>query len=277
MRGRIMAEIRVLLLGDIVGAPGLAMFEKHIASLREQYKVDALIVNGENSAQGKGITPRIAKFFMEKGVDIITTGNHIWRRKEIYGYLAENKTLLRPNNYPNTCPGTGVATFLCKGTTVGVINVQGRVFMFDNIDCPFRSAKSAVSYLATKTKVILVDVHGEATSEKAALANYLDGTVSGVVGTHTHVPTSDERIMPNGTAFVTDLGMAGAQDSIIGVQKGAVVNAFTTAMPNRFTVETQGPGVLSGVCITINSVSGKATAIERVHIVDNDFNFDATA
>jgi 2',3'-cyclic-nucleotide 2'-phosphodiesterase len=272
-----MAKLKVLLLGDIVGAPGLAMFEKHLPALREKYQFKGLIVNGENSAQGKGITPRIADLFKKLGVNVITTGNHIWRRKEIYGYIDENHNLLRPINFPSQCPGVGATTFSCGSTTVGVINVQGRVFMADKLSCPFRAAESAVALLKRKTNIIFVDMHAEATSEKAALANYLDGKVTGVVGTHTHVPTSDERILPNGTAYVSDLGMAGALNSVIGVQKGAVINAFLTSMPNRFSVETAGPGVMSGVCITFNPVSGKAEDIERVHVVDNNLQFEGSA
>lgn len=271
-----MSTVRVLLLGDIVGAPGCAVFQKHIAKLRQEYSIDAVIVNGENSADGKGITPRIAKFFKHNGVDVVTTGNHIWAKREIYSYLSENKDVLRPANFPNGCPGVGVTTFACGAFTIGVINLQARTFMREQVSCPFRAAESILTYLKTKTSIILVDFHGEASSEKMALAYYLDGQISALVGTHTHVQTADNRVLPGGTAYITDLGMAGALNSMIGMKKNAIIQSILTQMPTKFEVETQGPMVLCGVWIDIDTHSGKALAIERVYIVDNDVHLNGT-
>lgn len=263
-------KLRLLFLGDVVGAPGRALFQKYIDRLRDQYKIDGVIVNGENSVKGKGITSRVVKFFRHNNVDVITSGNHIWQQREIYNYLAENDDLLRPANFPSSCPGVGVTTFNCKGTVVGVVNIQGRTFMREQLDCPFKTADSILTYLKTKTNVIAFDFHAEATSEKMAFANYLDGRASVVVGTHTHVPTADERILPGGTGYVTDLGMAGSQDSIIGVVKEAVIKNFTTQMPQRFTVEKKGPFFMSGIWVEIDTQTGQALQVERVHIVDDE-------
>ncbi len=263
--------LRVLFLGDVVGALGRAMVQKHINAVRKEHQIDAVVVNGENSADGKGITPRIVKFFKHHHADVITTGNHIWAKKEIYSYLAENKDLLRPANFPSQCPGVGVTTFTTgSGQVVGVINVQGRVFMHQHVDCPFRTAESALTYLKTKTKLIFVDFHAEATSEKIAMGWFLDGRVSGIVGTHTHVQTADERILPNGTAFITDLGMAGALNSMLGQQVAPILNSFITQMPNKFVVEQYAPAILSGVWIEVDTSTGQAVDIQRINIVDYD-------
>lgn len=268
-------KLRILLLGDIVGIPGRAIFQKHIEQLKKEYAIDACIVNGENSNDnGRGITTKIVHFFKQNGVDIITTGNHVWQQKDIYEYLSNNTDVLRPANFPSECPGTGVTTFICKGQTIGVINVQGRVFMREYLACPFRTCDSALTYLKSRTNIVLVDVHAEATSEKAALAYYLDGRVSGVVGTHTHVQTTDNRLLPNGTAFISDLGMAGAVHSAIGMQKEQIIQQFITQMPVKFVVETKGPLLLSGVWIEVDATSGKATAIERIRIVDDDVHLN---
>lgn len=263
--------LRVLFLGDVVGALGRAMVQKYIGAIRKEHQIDAVVVNGENSADGKGITPRIAKFFKHNHADVITTGNHIWAKKEIYPYLAENKDLLRPANFPSQCPGVGVTTFTTgAGHVVGVINLQGRVFMHQHVDCPFRTAESALTYLRTKTKLIFVDFHAEATSEKIAMGWFLDGKVSGIVGTHTHVQTADERILPKGTAFITDLGMAGAFNSMLGQQIAPILNSFITQMPNKFVVEQYAPAILSGVWIEVDTATGEATDIQRINIIDND-------
>lgn len=265
-----MKTIRILFLGDIVGAPGRAIFQKHIKGLKKEHKIDAVIANGENSANGRGITSRIVKFFRHNEVDVVTSGNHIWHHREIYDYLATHNDLLRPENYPTECPGSGVTTFLCNGITVGVINLQGRVFMKDHLGDPFKTADTVLSYLKTKTNVIFVDFHAEATSEKIALAFYLDGRISALVGTHTHVQTSDERILPHGTAFLTDAGMAGAVNSMLGMKKGPIIRNFLTQMPVKFEVEEEGPMLLSGVWIEIDTHTGKALDIQRIRIIDND-------
>lgn len=274
-----MNMLRVLFLGDIVGVPGRAMFQKHIAQLKEEYAVDCIIVNGENSsASGRGITPRTVRFFKHHGVDVITSGNHIWHFRDIYEYLATNEDLLRPANYPGDCPGVGATTFLSKkGISVGVINVQGRIFMRDNLNCPFRTVESMLSYIRSRTNIIIVDFHAEATSEKMALGFFLDGKVSAVVGTHTHIQTTDNRVLPNGTAYISDLGMAGALNSMIGMHKEPIIQNFLTQMPVKFSVETEGPMLLSGVYIDIDTQTGKAIDIQRIRIVDEHVTFDKDA
>lgn len=259
------------MVGDLVGSPGRAVFKKHIAHLMKTHTIDALIVNGENSAHGRGITSRIAQFFKEQGVHCVTTGNHVWHHKDIYHYLQLNPGyVLRPDNFPGDCPGSGVTTFtLPQGTVVGVLNLQGRIFMREQLSCPFRAADSALTFLRAKASVIVVDMHAEATSEKLALAYYLDGRVSAIVGTHTHVQTADERILPKGTAYLTDLGMGGALHSMIGMKKEPIIQNFLTQMPVKFTVETEGPLVLSGAVISIDTVTGKALNIKRIYLVDD--------
>lgn len=269
-----MEKLRICMVGDVVGAPGQAVFQKHIQELKRSRGIDAVIVNGENSADGRGITPRIMNFFKHCGVDMVTTGNHIWQKKEIYPYLSEHKDLLRPLNFPSSCPGTGIGTFVSRGFTIGVINVQGRVFMREFVQCPIRAVESALTFLKTKTKIILIDMHAEATSEKMALAFYFDGQVSAVVGTHTHVQTADERVLPKGTGYITDLGMCGPLDSIIGVRSEAIIYNTLTQMPIRFEVETKGPYLLNGVIIDVDTASGHATAIERIRIIDSSIQLD---
>lgn len=264
-----MTTIRILLLGDIVGAPGRAIFQKHIAALKQKHAIDAVIVNGENCAgDGRGITPRLVRFFKHHGVSVVTSGNHIFQKKEIYPYLTENKDLLRPLNFPSACPGTGVTTFAIGTHTVGVINVQGRIFMRELVNCPIRAVESALIYLKSRTSLILVDMHAETTSEKMGLAYFFDGQVSAVVGTHTHVQTADERILPQGTAYITDLGMAGALNSMIGMKKEVILQQMLTQMPVKFEVDVRGPFFLCGAIVEIDTLTGKAIKIERVRIDD---------
>ena len=266
-----MNTIRVLFIGDIVGVPGREMFQKHIDHIRSTYHIDGLVVNGENSSnRGRGITPSVADFFKKSGVDVITTGNHVWDAREIYNYIDGNDFLLKPANYPSETPGVGVTTFSCKGVTVGVINVLGRVFMKTNLDCPFRTVESILTYLKDKTKIIFVDMHAEATSEKIGLGYFLDGKVSGVVGTHTHTPTADERILPNGTAYISDLGMTGSLNSMLGMKKEPIMKNFLTQMPTRFEVAYDTPLVMYGAWIEVDIQTGKAVQIERVRVIDKD-------
>lgn len=269
-----MSTLRIIILGDIVGASGRAMFQKHILSLRTEYKADAVIVNGENSAQGKGITPKVVQFFKDHGVNMITSGNHIWRHKEIYSYLAHHDDLIRPANFPHGCPGKGSTVFHVQGFTIGVLNLQGRVFMRELVDCPFRTADSHLTFLKSKTNIIIVDMHAETTSEKLGLAYYLDGRVSAVVGTHTHIQTADNRVLPKGTAYITDLGMAGSLNSMIGMKKEPIIENYLTQMPQKFTVDTQPPMVMSGVVVHIDTVTGHAINIERIYRVDHDIHVD---
>lgn len=267
--------LKLLALGDICGAAGRAVFQKHIGTLKSRYQADMVIVNGENSASsGKGITSRIMHFFKHNGVDVVTSGNHIWAQREVYAYLKEHKDLLRPANFPSSCPGVGVTTCEIGPLTVGVINLQARTFMREFVGCPFKAAESILTYLKPKTSLIIVDFHGEATSEKMGLAYFLDGQVSAVVGTHTHVLTADARILPGGTAYITDLGMAGALNSMIGMKKEPIIQQLITQMPVRFEVDTDGPFVLTGAFIEIDTISGKATSIQPIRVIDHDLVVD---
>ena len=267
-----MNTIRVLLLGDLFGKPGVKLFERHIESIRKQYRVDATIVNGENTAfqNGMGITPDVMDIFKKYRVDVVTSGNHIFDKKEIYSYFSNNSDLIRPANLPNASPGKGFTTFICKGYLVAVINIMGRVFMSQQVDCPFRTIDSILTYLSQKTPIILIDHHAEATSEKLALGYYFDGKVSGVVGTHTHVQTNDARILPGGTAYITDLGMGGALNSMIGVKKELILQKMLTQMPVKYEVATEPPYVLSGVIIEIETTTGKSQSIETLYLVDHE-------
>lgn len=270
-----MAHKRILFIGDVVGATGRAMFQKHCAQLKKEHAVDAIIVNGENSAgPGRGITTRIVNFFKHNGADIITSGNHIWHMKEIYPFLEKKQDLLRPANFPNGTPGTGVLTFECGGSTIGVINVQGRVFMRELVSCPFRAVESILTYLSTKTNIIIVDFHAEASSEKMGLAHFLDGKVSAVFGTHTHVQTADERILPGGTAFITDAGMVGSLNGMLGMKKEPIIHNFLTQMPVKFSVDDSMPLVLCGVIVDIDTSTGKAIRIQRIQIRDEKVTVD---
>lgn len=270
-----MNRLRVLFIGDVVGSPGRIMFQKHIDRIRQEYNIDALIVNGENSdARGRGITSRIVGFFKHNGVNVVTSGNHIWANKEIYGYLENNTDLLRPANYPAETPGVGVTTFDCKGHTIGVINLMGRVFMRDHVTCPFRAAESILTYLKTKTNIIFVDFHAETTSEKNGIGYFLDGKVSGVVGTHTHVQTADERILPKGTAYITDLGMTGSLNSMLGMKKEPIIQHFIKQMPVKFSVEESSPMIMTGAWIEVDIATGKAVSIERIRIVDEEIQVE---
>lgn len=264
-----MNSIKILFVGDVVGSTGRAVVGRHLGAIQEKHKIDVTILNGENSSnQGRGITPQIVQYYLDLGVNVITTGNHIWFRKDIYSTLNESKELLRPANFPSGAPGIGVTTVTVNGITVGVMNLQGRIFMKDLVECPLKAADSILSYLKDKTSIVCVDFHAEATSEKEGLAFYLDGRVSAVVGTHTHVQTADERVLPNGTAYITDLGMAGSLNSMLGMQKEPIIQHFLTQVPVRFTVDEAPPYVLSGVVVEVDVESGKALRIDRIRIVD---------
>ena len=249
----------ILVIGDVVGRAGRRALSSLIPEIRRSHNPDLIIANGENAAGGKGLTPTTADEMFDAGVEIITSGNHIWRYRDIYPVLDSEAPVLRPLNYPQGAPGRGVLTH----GGVAAINLMGRTFMPDDLDCPFRAADGALGTLRDQ-KVIIVDMHGEATSEKAALAWYLDGRVSAVVGSHTHIPTSDARILPKGTAFVTDVGMVGPRDSILGIETRPVIEAFLSQLPTRFTTSERGPVVFNAVLIQVDEQSGRATAIERL-------------
>jgi len=265
-----MGKIRILMLGDLVGQPGVGMFRRHIAALKEKHKADAIVVNGENSADnGRGITPAIADELFALGANVITTGNHIWGQKKIFQYIPTQPKLLRPANYPSKCPGTGSVVVDVAGYKVAVINVQGRVFMREHLDDPFRTLESLLTYLKPQTDIILVDFHAETTAETAGVGLFLDGKVSAVVGTHTHIQTADARVLPGGTAYITDLGMAGALNSMIGMKKDIMIHHLRTQMPVRFEVDIEPPYVLSGVCIEVDTQTGQALSAEAIRVVDD--------
>jgi metallophosphoesterase (TIGR00282 family) len=269
------AAIRILMIGDIFGKPGRAMVKKWAAPLKERYKADAIVVNGENSAKnGKGITMSIAQEMVANGVSMVTTGNHVWSQEETRAQFAQYPNVLRPANFPSTCPGKGHGFFNIGQYEVAVINIQGNVFMHENLDCPFRTMDSLLTYVNNRTKIILVDMHAETTAEKANMSFYLDGRVSAVVGTHTHVQTADERILPKGTAFITDLGACCALNSSLGMKHEGMMQRILTQMPFRGEVDTRPPFALHGVLITIDPTTGKATGIERIKVVDNDISAD---
>lgn len=265
------STLKALLIGDVVGNIGCSMYQKHIDKIKEKFGADVIVVNGENSSpRGRGISPKIVSFFKHNSADVITSGNHIWADKEIYAYIQQNKDLLRPANFPPGVPGSGTAIVEAKGKRVGVVNLQGRVFMSQHVDDPFRSADTIIAYLKPQTDIILVDFHAETTAEKIGLGYYLDGRVSCVVGTHTHVQTADERILPKGTAFISDLGMTGSLDSMIGMKKEIILQNMKTQMPAKFEVENKGPGIMCGVCVEVDMSTGKAIKIERFRVIDKE-------
>jgi len=256
--------MRILFLGDIVGRPGCRAVCALLPRLIDRVRIAFVIANCENaSAGGAGIDPVRAQELLASGVDVLTTGNHVLRRQEIAPMLAEEPRLLRPANFPPGVPGSGVLIGeTAEGTPVAVVNVLGRVFM-DSVDCPFRVVEAVLDGLRAQARVVVVDMHAEATSEKNAMGWFLDGKVSAVVGTHTHVQTADERILPRRTAFVTDVGMCGPLHSVIGVKPEAALRRFITKMPVRYEVAT-GPVLVQAVVIDVDCVTGEATAIERL-------------
>ena len=255
--------IRLLFLGDVVGEPGRKAVSDTIPGLKEEMNIDFVIVNGENSANGRGITPRIAIGLMRSGAAVVTTGDHIWDQKEIVDYLPTEPRVLRPANYPDGVPGYGHVVLDTKKGKVAVVNLQGRVFMRQHLENPFPYASKLIEQIRQETPVIFVDFHAEATSEKVAMGWHLDGLVSAVVGTHTHVPTADERILPQGTAFQSDAGMCGPEESVIGSQVGPVLESYHTMMPTRFGVG-KGTVRINGVIVDVDTATGKALHIERV-------------
>jgi metallophosphoesterase (TIGR00282 family) len=254
---------RLLFIGDIVGKPGRELVRRGLSALVAHHRIDLVVANGENAAAGFGITPEIADDLFEYGVHVITGGNHSWDKKEIVPYIEEKTRLLRPANYPAGTPGRGwVVARAANGVPVGVINTMGRVFM-TAIDDPFRGTLEYIQAIRSECRIILVDFHAEATSEKVAMGWHLDGRVSAVVGTHTHVPTADARVLPQGTAYITDVGMTGPHDSVIGVDRSAIIRRFLTALPQRFDTAQENPR-LNGVVIVADEATGRAVGIERI-------------
>jgi metallophosphoesterase (TIGR00282 family) len=258
--------MRILFIGDIVGQPGRKMVAHHLQRLVATNRVDVTIANAENAAAGFGITPNVAQELFGLGIALLTSGNHIWDKKEAAGYLAGEGRILRPANYPDEVPGSGKSILRVGERLLGVLNLQGRAFMLP-IDCPFRSADRELAELTRVTDTILVDFHAEATAEKQAFAWYVDGRVSAVLGTHTHVQTADERLLPGRTAYISDVGMTGPRDSVIGIRPEDAIPKFLTQMPRKFTV-AEGPALLSAVLVDIDD-GGRASAIQRIQIVDD--------
>jgi metallophosphoesterase (TIGR00282 family) len=256
---------RLLFIGDIVGRPGRELVRRGLPALVAHRRIDLVIANVENAAAGFGVTPDIAEELLAAGVHVLTGGNHIWDRKEILPYFAEQPRLLRPANFPPGAPGSGrYVARAANGVSVAVVNLMGRVFM-TAIDDPFRAALAEIEAVAPPAQLVFVDFHAEATSEKVAMGWHLDGRVAAVVGTHTHVQTADERILPQGTAFITDVGMTGAHDSVIGVERSAILRRFLTALPQRFEPASENPR-LNAVIVEADEATGLAAGIERVSL-----------
>jgi metallophosphoesterase (TIGR00282 family) len=258
-------EMRILFIGDIVGKAGRKAIDEVLEKVISAYGIEFTIANGENAAGGMGMTPPIAIELLNQGVDVLTSGNHIWAKKEIIPFLKEEGRILRPANYPSLVPGRGQGVFESRnGEKVGVLNLEGRVFM-KHLDCPFRVGEKEIEILRKQTEILIVDFHAEATSEKMAMGWFLNGKVSAVLGTHTHVQTSDERILSEGTAYITDVGMTGPLDSVIGIRKQVALERLLTQIPWKFDVATEEIE-LQGVVIEIDSKTGKSQDIQRIKV-----------
>lgn len=257
--------MQILFIGDIVGRPGRRVVRELLPGVVKEHGVELVVANAENAAAGFGITRDTVDELLECGIHLFTTGNHVWDKKEVLGFIDEYPTLLRPANYPEGCPGIGHAVVkTAAGTPVAVINLAGRVFMHPS-DCPFRTAQALVETIRRQTPIILVDIHAEATSEKQGMGWFLDGKVSAVLGTHTHVQTADEVVLPGGTAYISDLGMTGPHNSVIGIEKEMIIERFLTGMPCRFEV-ARGDVRLQGAVIDVDPQTGRARSIRRVNL-----------
>jgi len=256
--------MNILCIGDVVGKPGRLSLKALLPELKAEHGVDFTIVNAENSAGGSGLTSRIAKELFEMGCDVLTLGDHVWDQKELEPYLDETDKVIRPANFPEGAPGKGwTIVEASNGTKVGVVNLLGRVFMRYQVECPFRKLDSILDSLKDKTSIVIVDMHAETTSEKVCMGHYADGRVSALYGTHTHIQTADDTILPNGTAYLTDLGMTGPYDSVIGQDKEDILKRFLTSRPHRFHV-AENKAKVCGLVVTIDESTGKARDIKRV-------------
>lgn len=257
--------MKFLFIGDIVGKIGRQTAKMLIPSVVGKYKIELVIANGENAAGGFGITEKIAAELFGFGIHVITTGNHVWDKKEFIPHISKEDRVLRPLNYPPGVPGFGSLLYTIRDTMkVAIVNLSGRVFM-GNMDCPFRVGKEIVEKLHDETKIIIIDFHAEATSEKIAFAHYMDGKVSAVIGTHTHVQTADDKILPGGTAYITDVGMTGPSNSVIGIEKEQIIQRFLTNIPMRFET-AKGDGIFSAVVVEIDEKTGYSSAIQRLQL-----------
>ena len=255
--------MKILFIGDIVGSPGREVIAKCLPELKKEHNLNFVIANAENAAGGSGITLKVADELIKSGVDCMTSGDHIWKKRDIFEFIHQEERILRPLNFPSGAPGAGARVFKTKeGVSIGVVNVCGRVFM-EPLECPFRTSRQAVEEISRETKIIVVDIHAEATSEKMALGWYLDGKASAVLGTHTHIQTADERILPHGCAYITDVGMTGPYDSVIGRRVEDVLERFVTLIPTRFEVASENIQ-LHAVVLDIDENTGKARSIERI-------------
>lgn len=261
-----MASLNLLFIGDVVGKPGMDIVQTWLPSLMQKYKSDVVIVNAENSSDGKGCTEKEGKILFDLGVDVLTGGNHTWDKRQSQDYLKNEPRALRPLNYPKGTYGNGFYIHESKKGKIGVLNLQGRTFM-PAIDCPFRGADWALNRISGEAKMIFVDFHAEATAEKIAMANHLDGRISALVGTHTHVQTADERIMPKGTGYITDVGMTGPYDSVIGMKTQAALNRFLYQTPQKYET-AKDDSHLCGMYFKLDTDSGKTLEIERIVFPD---------
>jgi len=256
--------VKILFVGDVFGQPGRTALAAWLPGFRESAAVDFVVVNGENAANGAGITSKLARRLLEAGADVLTTGNHVWRQREVFSFLSSDERIVRPANYPPGAPGRGLTVRpAVDGTPVAVVNLAGNLYMDTGLS-PFRLVDQLVDEAHVRAATVLVDLHAEATSEKVAMGHYLDGRVTAVVGTHTHVQTSDARLLPGGTAYITDVGMTGPLESVIGVRTDIIIQRFTSEMPQRFEVAEEGPVRLNAV--VISAEGGRATAVEAIDL-----------
>ena len=254
--------MKVMLVGDVCGCTGREAFARFTPKLKREKAIDIVIVNGENSAGGKGFTRKSLDALYHAGADVVTSGNHVWDKKDVLEFIDDDPFLIRPANYPEGAPGKGYCLYPWKAKTIAVINLSGRVFM-PPVDCPFQKADAILKEIKDEADIVFLDFHAEATSEKMAMGVYLDGRVNAVVGTHTHVQTADEGLLPNGTAYITDLGMTGPSNSILGVATERVVEKFLTGRPVRFEI-AEGDEVYSAVIVEIDEATNRTTSIERL-------------
>lgn len=255
--------MKILFLGDVMGRPGREAMKRDLPGLRKKHGLDLVIANAENASGGLGLTAKTATELFSLGADLLSSGNHIWKHKEIYQYLRREPRLIRPGNYPEGAPGSGLIVYENgRGPAVALMNLLGRTYL-DSVDCPFRKADELLEQVPDQVRVRVVDFHAEATSEKKALAYYLEGRVSAVLGTHTHVQTNDARVLPGGTAAVTDVGMCGVQESVLGMDKDIIVARFLDRLPKRFNLAKGNP-VLQGALLDVDEATGKARGVELI-------------